>query len=50
MGCLNASYALCAGVFGHIYVDDHEIGRAINLPAAWRADVHAIARFGEPLP
>jgi hypothetical protein len=50
MSGLNASDALRAGVLGHGYVDDREIGRTVNLPDAGRADVDAIARFGEPLP
>src|ERR1700733_15652431 len=48
MGRLNGAYALYAGVFGHVDVDDHEIGRTSTL-AACHAGVHAIACFGEPL-
>jgi len=49
MGRLNATYALRAGMFGHVYVDDHEVGRAIERGAAWHAKMHAIACFAEPL-
>jgi hypothetical protein len=45
----NVPYALPSGLFGHGYVDDHQITPSLGLAPARRPRAHPIAGFPQPL-
>jgi hypothetical protein len=45
----NVPYTLHPGMFGHVHVDDHEIGGTIESRIARHPDMYAISGLAEPL-
>src|ERR1700689_882292 len=46
---LNITNALHSRMFGHVYVDDHEIRRLIETGISRLAEMHAISGLAQPL-